>query len=1230
MAEAYKRGLLPPDMKDAYEEAQRRGLVGGGASSGAQAPEDDFDIDALIDEAIASTPKPKDPYRDPGSMGGDRAMSGYNALKETGIRGDLMGRAGMQAANTLVGGFDIFSDPGRWVDDAIAKVAPWMPAIAWNPDGIRFTTEGDISEEERAGGLPKFQIDDAKDGGEAAADIIGQGLGFLAPGGLINKGMKTVGKATTALPGVGKAVAAISPKGASAAARGGRYGQRMASTLPEAGVQAATFGAASASQGQDPGERAVQFATDPLSYLAPASMSAMYRTGLGAMNGFKSVTPKAIQREVAPLMTTASDEALAALGDLPMPAGIKEKDADAALGIMHRALKNGGVPDDVMAAKVKSYNEIDGERPAPAVFFRSELAAYPKAIENLDNALYEIGQKAPEVGNALRTMRTSQGQRLTEGLDDTLGKGTRYKREGSLTDDMKEIGEEAYDPIISAGAVDEEAATTLRALLNDAEFVSEIPKGYRTKLSMGAIDESVNPPDLIGGSPVREKIALQQRVQDNPLEVAHKLYSDLGKRIRAGKDPTGKLAELHNTLRDPLFKAGGKPYTDANAAYLAKAKARDALKAPDKLFSQSMKSHEVAELRDDYIAMSPAEKESFKVSLKGLLQDELRRASGSNDFTNLGRMKKEGVLDAIEEILDVKRSTKGTDTTTQIRRILDEQEAIAATDPEVKANRADRLAAGREAYAGKTGAREYTGQYDLKSLGQDAAISFFASNLIPIRAALRGIEKLAARAATPSRSGRAAFARVAMERPTGPTNAQVRRNARAEAARERAKRNARVNGKFAKILDPETPGAGSGKPFDASGFARSMSDDGTPKLPGGGGATGDLLDDALMVVDEGSANQPKRIGSNRPAVVPTEKKTTEGPREMSPAQKYLESIRNQVDDAGAQADEAARVRDAERAKAREEERFASDAEKARAEKDAIATRTKSDELKAERARERALAARERARVAAEEANKEIPPPEVKDGPFAKMGRRRDQQTAKPGDPRAVKSAMDFIVGAEEPAALQANLRRFARDTEVEWYMDAPLKRITDVLAALKGETSGVSPEAIAAVKGMNKANREWLEQQLSNPQDFDLLETMQGIKEMPKQGKLELEYAGTGPIIAGVGGMGIFGAALKGLYDAREKRTPEQIQIDRRRLYGDPEDGFERPDEMEIRQMQAALNKLGIRDRYGKPLTVDGKAGDRMREAVIDFAAKNGLTSNGLNPGGLTNAVVEKLREYYQ
>ena len=28
LAEAYKRGLLPPDMKSAYEEAQKRGLLG--------------------------------------------------------------------------------------------------------------------------------------------------------------------------------------------------------------------------------------------------------------------------------------------------------------------------------------------------------------------------------------------------------------------------------------------------------------------------------------------------------------------------------------------------------------------------------------------------------------------------------------------------------------------------------------------------------------------------------------------------------------------------------------------------------------------------------------------------------------------------------------------------------------------------------------------------------------------------------------------------------------------------------------------------------------------------------------------------------------------------------------------------------------------------------------------------------------------------------------------------
>lgn len=65
LAEAYKRGLLPPDKKAAYEEAQRRGLLKPAA------PSLRSETDAIIEEAAAAIPggfaafdaKPADPQR---------------------------------------------------------------------------------------------------------------------------------------------------------------------------------------------------------------------------------------------------------------------------------------------------------------------------------------------------------------------------------------------------------------------------------------------------------------------------------------------------------------------------------------------------------------------------------------------------------------------------------------------------------------------------------------------------------------------------------------------------------------------------------------------------------------------------------------------------------------------------------------------------------------------------------------------------------------------------------------------------------------------------------------------------------------------------------------------------------------------------------------------------------------------------------------------------------------
>ena len=1198
----------------------------------------------------------------------------------------LAGRAGASTVNSFLGGLDFLSEPGRWADNMQAQipiVGDYLPAFVWDDKGAGFHFNKDLTEEQKNyTALPRIPMPEAKNDAEVAADMVGEAAGFVIPGMAVNKAMNVVGKGAQKLPGVASTVGALTAKGSDAAARGARYGQRMVSTIPEAGVQAFTFGASNADryvideetgdvrhEAENPVDKGLSYAGNPMSYLAPLALSGIYRSAIGLKSGGKTVTPKAVRAQVAPHILSSTDEAIVALGDLPIPAGIAEKDADKALGILHRSLKNGGVPDDVMAAEVKAYNELPGDRPAPAVFLRSRLAAYPKAVENLDNALYEIGQKAASVGDALRNMRTSQADRLKAGLRDTLGKGDRVKRDAKLKGDLEDMGEEAYEPILAAGPVDDEAANTLRAMLNDTEFASEIPIGYRTKLSMNAINtapEAPTPgtsvakpgqtgaphqksgPDLMGGDPLRGKVALQQRIAENPLEVAHKLYSSLGTRIRDARGTdTSKLKEIRDAIRPHLMKAGGQPYQKVNADYAATSKARRALGAPDKLFTESLKSHQVAKVKETYAAMSQAEKESYKTSLKGLLEDELRRASANNDFVNLGRMKKEGVLDAIDEILDVSSSKVGSRTSQQIRNILDEQDTIKGVDPEAKTGRNDRLASGREAYAGKTGALEHTGKYGLNELAQDAAVSAGAnlvlpgsSAVVPIRAIVRLGQKALSAMATPSRSARDAAGRIALEQPGVAPRISAKKAALRAARQAAAKAQYRMNGKFGgkpEFLDPEAP---QPRGFDDEGFARSMSDDGTPKIPGGGGSA---ADDALTVIDEGYDAAPPRqkklpgkqklLGSNSPvaAGAKSEDKPDDVPK--TAAERYVDELRNRQKELEARADEAARAKDSARGDRRAAERSANDAERIRAQNEAIKNQTQSEALKAERERERQMMAEERARKAASEAEELLnvgPPDNTSNGPFSKLGRARDRAMAPAGDPRSLKDVMNYLVGDSERALVSANMRRFGRDANMDWTNASEINRANEILRAAQGQMDNVSPDVRDMVGRLNPANKKWLVDQLSEPQNFDLLEIMGQIDNLPTKGKLELEYAATGPLAVGAGGVMAAIMGGKALYDAREKRTPAQIEADLRKYYTEGEEVFQAPDASEVRKMQAALNALGITDRYGNTLTVDGKMGDRFREAVLDFAERNGLQPHGLNPGSLSDKIVTKLRDYYQ
>jgi putative chitinase len=64
----------------------------------------------------------------------------------------------------------------------------------------------------------------------------------------------------------------------------------------------------------------------------------------------------------------------------------------------------------------------------------------------------------------------------------------------------------------------------------------------------------------------------------------------------------------------------------------------------------------------------------------------------------------------------------------------------------------------------------------------------------------------------------------------------------------------------------------------------------------------------------------------------------------------------------------------------------------------------------------------------------------------------------------------------------------------------------------------------------------------------------------------------------------------------------------------------------EVTALQKELNRLGVRDADGKPLTEDGKFGDNTREAVIAFQRQQGLKDDGI-VGKQTFAKLEQAQE---
>lgn len=432
LAEAYKRGLLPPEKKAAYEEAQRRGLLKPAAPSDRTAPPLDYSLN--LDPNAA-----KNWYNGAENRDGPGAqIPSWRTAPATDPAKPAppppLWEAPVNVAKALVS-----PDEARaraLVERRIDGVGPRTPDMTrapiseqqlnsqnyWNAEkppepmtnpikrAARNATNV-LSETVNMGleafdygrgalepgpRIPMLDVPTAQNAEQAIADgvgiIGGLALPLTGPAKLFQAG----GQALRSTNTIGRAAAAITPQGVSAFDKATRLAGRTVAMVPEAAATA--FGAGAILGGENMGgdgdrlQSGVEFASDPINYIAQPAAMLLNRAGIFIKSAGQRVTPEVVQVQRAQEVlrranATAAEQAAAArvIEELtpPLPAGAAQQaptqpqagsavdDVDrarfeswadkATFTELYRALDNaaeieakGGLPDDIAYAKARA------------------------------------------------------------------------------------------------------------------------------------------------------------------------------------------------------------------------------------------------------------------------------------------------------------------------------------------------------------------------------------------------------------------------------------------------------------------------------------------------------------------------------------------------------------------------------------------------------------------------------------------------------------------------------------------------------------------------------------------------------------------------------------------------------------------------------------------------------------------------------------------------------------
>jgi len=433
---------------------------------------------------------------------------------------------------------------------------------------------------------------------------------------------------------------------------------------------------------------------------------------------------------------------------------------------VERVLVNSGVPRDRVTLALTRLNDAakalgsgtegqvggalagSGRAPTLAQFLEREFRdEFPEIRQNIRTVLLErrlsrtAGDRSPTtVRDTVQDMRGSQVPYLEESLNKNLGDTARTGTRAQVAENLKQIGEEGYKPIVSQTATPERA-TAIQSVLT-GPGMNELGRPLR-QIAAG------------------EGIDIEQMIAQRPIEAAHWMQHKA--RLLAEENGDTALGNAYGKMRDRILKTiddltapDGRTYAQIRKEYGDEAGIKTALTAGDRFGAIVRNPDGANQFIEKFKEATPEQQAAQLASIRDWAGGKLR-GGGEEGAARMTELQNIAVLDTLEKL-----GPQGKALADDIRAIRDEEQFLGSFFPKSESasiTNSVALSQGPDIYS-----RNAKGSLGA-STAADGALMAAGATQAPILTALRQGPKLYRGLMQPKTATREDMTRLLMARP---------------------------------------------------------------------------------------------------------------------------------------------------------------------------------------------------------------------------------------------------------------------------------------------------------------------------------------------------------------------------------------------------------------------------------------------------------------------------------